>query len=128
METSLAIETPDDVRDQLSASTIDFHGTSQRQTPVSNQTGDDPELLDVLCDLADDHDSTLTEKPCSEDDDTVDEDSILGTQRSKTSQASVSLTQKESAPDASESDEDDRETLEMTQIFSLDDLSELAAG
>ena len=88
----------------------------------------DPELLDVLCELADDHDSTLIEKPFSEEDDTVDEDSILGTQRSKASQASISLTQRESNRDSSESDEDDRETLEMSQIFCLDDLSDLPAG
>ena len=88
----------------------------------------DPELLDVLCELADDHDSTLIEKPFSDEDDTVDEDSILGTQRSKASQASISLTQRESNRDSSESDEDDRETLEMSQIFCLDDLSDLPAG
>lgn len=88
----------------------------------------DSELLDVLCDLADDHDSFMTEKLFSEEDDAVDEDSILGTQRSKMSQASISLTQKESNQDSSESDEDDRETLEMSQIFCLDDLVELAAG
>ena len=108
-------------------------------------------MLDILCDLADEQDTTIGSSPAdtsasetifrtqctnsttsspsmnlvSSDDKcgnvSIDEDSILGTQCSKMSQASV--IQLESIENASESDdEDDRETLEMSQIFCLDGL------
>ena len=151
METSLAIETPDDVRDQLSASSIDFHGAVQRKTSMSSELEGDPELLDILCELADDHDSTLEYSPqlsitsgtsssiekqdtelvvneeTHEEESAIDEDSILGTQCSKTSQT-CALTQVESNQYSGESDEDDRETLEMTQIFENEEFPELTTG
>lgn len=149
LETSLAIETPESVQHSLlSASTIDFHKPSKEKNRQVSQSEGESELLDILCDLADEHGSVISPSPssvaskqdvevrepnnsgssrmtvttpildfvssCHSDEEEMpfDDDSILGTQRSRFSPCDRG----EINEPFSDSD-DERETLEMTQVF-----------
>ena len=149
METSLAIETPEGAeKNLLSASAIDFHLPTKGKNRAPQPSEDESELLDILCDLADDHGSFIsspssTSKGDSEDripgsqnsrssrmtvttpildfvsscdtpevDLPFDDDSILGTQRSR-----VSPDDRGDTGEPNSDSDDERETLEMTQIF-----------
>ncbi|XP_059350922.1 DNA polymerase zeta catalytic subunit-like isoform X2 [Daphnia carinata] len=146
-ETSLAIETPEGVEGTLlSASSIDFH--SSLETKGQHPVEGDADLLDILCDLADEHESfvcTPSESSSSLEDTAVksqnsrtlrltvttpvlefvssgdsvedlpyDDDSVLGTQHSGTT--SDNIAQIGISDPKSDSDEE-RETMEMSQIF-----------
>lgn len=152
METSLAIETPEGIeKTLLSASSIDFHDSANGRKPMANPIEEESDLFDILCDLADEHESfisTPSKASSSNIDDNkavgsqnsiasritvttplldiisssdsvedlpFDDDSVLGTQHSRTSPDAVSNTGVKNDP-SSDSDED-RETLEMSQIF-----------
>lgn len=149
METSLAIETPEEGR-LLSASSLDFHKIEEKQTTAPSISEGEAELLDILCDLADEHSSVSTtlsaNSNLSENDKILesqssktsritvtsplleilstsnsvedlpfDDDSILGTQHSKTSVDRV--VQASSTDDFCSDSDEDRETLEMSQVF-----------
>ena len=149
LETSLAIEAPDEAENKLlSASSIDLHVPGERKQFIPSEEESD-ELLDILCELAEEHESFIgtpstTSVTDTEDRTTgsqnsrsrmtvttplldivsscetvedlpFDEDSILGTQCSKVSQNGVAPV-RSSDPTSDDSDEE-RETLEMTQIF-----------
>lgn len=150
LETSLAIEAPDEAENKLlSASSIDLHVPGERKQLLSTE---EDELLDILCELADEHESFVGTPSTTSVTDTedraagsqnsksgmtvttplldvvsscetiedlpFDEDSILGTQCSKASQDRIAPIGS-SDPTSDVSDEE-RETLEMSQIF--DDL------
>ncbi len=87
METSLAIETPEGAeRTLLSASSIDFHGPGQQFKPtlIEGET----ELLNILCDLADEHESVASTSPTMSGPNNVD-DKMVGSQNSKSSRMTV---------------------------------------
>lgn len=142
LDKSLAIEVPDDVEEEfMSASTLDLHrnvvtSRSSRTTPSSAES--DPELLNILCELAEEHSSSQevtsdrhskmssaskltvttpvleTTSSCDTVEDLpYDEDSILGTQSTKL----TSDTGGRELMNSSFSDDEERETLEMTQVF-----------
>jgi hypothetical protein len=134
METTLPVETPEEVKDQLTASVIDFHvpSTETLQRPVTPVTPavseGEAELLDILCDLADEHDSSAPESS------RIDDDSILGSsQRSRaaSSQPISGSMRNVSSGDGSDSefsDDEDKVTLEMSQVFAFDDVPETETG
>lgn len=114
MDTTLPIEKGDDTKEILSASSVDFH--EKWTSLVDNKSqSEQTQLLDILCQLADEDDERMM------DDDHlstshVDEDSILGSQHPATEATSTD-------GENSECDEDERQTLEMTQIFDYQDPS-----
>lgn len=128
LETTLPIETPDEIEQRLSASTVDFHDSlptamRPRSAPLADQ---DLELLDILCDLADEHGSSILEASIMGDleEGSIDDDSILGTQATRPSQPSVSSGRSRVSPHLADDSDDedvieDRETLEMSQIFDM---------
>lgn len=156
METSLAIETPEGVeKTLLSASSIDFHDSVDRRKPMATPIEEESDLLDVLCDLADEHGSFISSPsrtPSSSIEDRAvgsqnsrssrltvttpildiisssdsvedlpfDDDSILGTQHSRTSPDDADAVNTGINDPTSDSDEE-RETLEMSQIFEESD-------
>ena len=129
METTLPIETPEEVKEQLTASVIDFHVPSTVHRPVTPAVSEgEAELLDILCDLADEHDSSAPESS------RIDDDSILGSsQRSRaaSSQPINSSMRNVSSGDGSDSefsDDEDKVTLEMSQVFAFDDVPETETG
>lgn len=130
----------------LSASSIDFHALVQR---LNKPLEEESELLDMLCDLADDHGSFISTPSSSQqanvdekligsqnskssrltvttplldtisscdsvEDLPFDDDSILGTQHSK---ASCDNLAKVGSTDPTSDSDEERETLEMSQIF-----------
>lgn len=148
LETSLAIETPDDAaREILSASILDLH----TERPVAATVPSDAELLDILCELAEEHEESLASSASgsqpsassrwtvttpqlefassndSVEDLPCDSDSILGSQHPSRCSGSIPASQKVAPtngqqPEGSDGDDEadeDRETLEMSQIFHL---------
>ncbi len=154
METSLAIETPEGVeKTLLSASSIDFHDSADRRKPMATPIEEESDLLDVLCDLADEHGSFISSpsrttssniedravgsqnsrssrltvttpildiisSSDSVEDLPFDDDSILGTQHSRTSSDDAVNT---GINDPTSDSDEERETLEMSQIFEESD-------
>lgn len=155
METSLAIETPEGVeKTLLSASSIDFHDSTDRRKPMEHPIEEECDLLDLLCDLADEHESFIStpsrttssnigdtavgsqnsrssrltvttpildiiSSSDSVEDLPFDDDSVLGTQHSRTSPDDAVNT---GINDPTSDSDEDRETLEMSQIFEETDV------
>lgn len=157
LETSLAIEVPDESeRNVLSASSINFHCEGHKLKPIIS-LDEDTEMLDILWELADEHKSfsaspnastSIGENVCSQrsrtsrttvttpilgrlssmdsvEDLPFDDDSILGTQSlAKQALPSSNFRLTPSAYSSDTDDDEDRETLEMTQIFNVESLED----
>lgn len=102
LETSLAIETPDEPGvERLSASFVDFHRVGLNRHDTLTNFSEEGDMLDILCELADAHgsvDGSSVSRP------TTPGDSIVGSQQSRISELTekTPLLEWSSSPDLAE--------------------------